>query len=248
MYKLQQQDQVARMLRTVDFWLIVCWDTHVLTTAIKWATSTAFAVPSLLYIQYVLLWWFCARKFHMKHTHSDYPATLTEFSISVLPGSWTVATICVRPPVTRGHVLHVHFCQWLLPSAPVGPHPSLNCYRMVWIEYHVWILFPHALRPVDVCCLVPHWVGLHSQLLSQPSTLVLCPDPTLSPHEERVWCHKPESLGLWNFWSLVIVSVELQITKCWIMNLITCFEWYNCCHIPNKCCSAIWLAAPSFWS
>ena len=32
---LQQRDQVASKIRTVDFWLIVCGDTHVLTVATK---------------------------------------------------------------------------------------------------------------------------------------------------------------------------------------------------------------------
>ena len=32
---LQQRDQVARELRTVDFWLIVCGDTRVLSVATK---------------------------------------------------------------------------------------------------------------------------------------------------------------------------------------------------------------------
>ena len=26
--------------------------------------------------------------------------------------------------------------------------------------------------------------------------VVSCPDPTQPSHKERVWCHKPESLGL----------------------------------------------------
>ena len=33
---LQQLDQVASVLHTVDFWLIVCGNTHVLTMATKW--------------------------------------------------------------------------------------------------------------------------------------------------------------------------------------------------------------------
>ena len=32
---IQQQDQVVSKLRTVDFWLIVCGDTRVLTVATK---------------------------------------------------------------------------------------------------------------------------------------------------------------------------------------------------------------------
>ena len=41
---LKQRDQVARVLRTVDFWLIVCRDTRVFTVAAKWAASMLFPV------------------------------------------------------------------------------------------------------------------------------------------------------------------------------------------------------------
>ena len=41
--------------------------------------------------------------------------------------------------------------------------------------------------------------------------------PRPHPQGERVWCHKPESLGLWKCWGVVIVSIRMQI---WKMNLI----------------------------
>ena len=44
MRHLQQWDHVARVLYTVEFWLIVCWDTHMLHMATKWATSKVLAV------------------------------------------------------------------------------------------------------------------------------------------------------------------------------------------------------------
>ena len=58
--------------------------------------------------------------------------------------------------------------------------------------------------------------------------VVSCPDPTLS--EERVLCHKPESLGLRKCWSLVIVSVELQIDQCWIQHHFERYDWSACSH------------------
>ena len=77
------------------------------------------------------------------------------------------------------------------------------------------------------CLLHKWWLEhhKHTNTVHPLFEVVSCPDPTLS--RGRVWCHKPESLGLRKCWSLVIVSVELQIAQCWIMNLITHFERYD---------------------
>ena len=59
----------------------------------------------------------------------------------------------------------------------------------------------------------------------QTEQLVWCPDLTLSQGKglvSQAWI-----LGLAEVLILVIVSVELQIAQCWVMNLITRFERSN---------------------
>ena len=80
--------------------------------------------------------------------------------------------------------------------------------------------------------------------------VVSCPDPTLSRGKglvSQAWV-----LGLAKCWSLVIVSVELQIGQCnWIYeshNTLWLKYLFLLPHYSNKHCSAISLAAPSFWS
>ena len=60
--------------------------------------------------------------------------------------------------------------------------------------------------------------------------VVLCPDPALSRGKGLV-----SSLGLRKCWSLVIISVELQIAQCRIMNLIIRFErnYWSTCSLPH---------------
>ena len=64
---LQQRDQVASVLRTVDFWLIVCGNTCVLTVATKWATSKRFFLYTFTTsysVGFVVLWWILCEKFY----------------------------------------------------------------------------------------------------------------------------------------------------------------------------------------
>ena len=83
---LPQRDQVASVLRTVDFSLIVCGNTRILTEAAKWAVSMAFLVH-IHYPPYFIFSRFCCLGMNsvretllinfIDHAHQDYPATLS---------------------------------------------------------------------------------------------------------------------------------------------------------------------------
>ena len=85
-----------------------------------------------------------------------------------------------------------------------------------------------------------------------------CPDPALSWAKGLVT--KPELVGLLKCWSLVILSVELQIGQCWKMNLIAsscnilflppcskafCFPVFDCLHDQKLRIWCTWALEPS---
>ena len=63
---LQQCNQVASELHTIDFWSIVCWDSRVLTMATKRATST-FLLYTFTTIPTLYSVCICLRNFMLVH-------------------------------------------------------------------------------------------------------------------------------------------------------------------------------------
>lgn len=63
---LQQYNQVASELHTIDFWSIVCWDSRVLTMATKRATST-FLLYTFTTIPTLYSVCICLRNFMLVH-------------------------------------------------------------------------------------------------------------------------------------------------------------------------------------
>lgn len=134
MRHLQQRDCVASILCTVDFWLMVCWDTHVLNMATKWATSTVLAVHNHYPLYFIFIEFCCAGinsvweiscwyVYFTKHAQWDYPVTLKSSWCNVVGHSfWSTerdSSLC-RAHYSYSNILTGH--KLILADLLAGPY------------------------------------------------------------------------------------------------------------------------------